>query len=99
MTDADTKAAVDALAYRIRERDAAIRSGDDVADADVMALEFITKFRAQGWRVTAAKVYQLPRQATDDRTDGPPDDYRAARAEWEARSHPHRSRDDAGGAA
>jgi hypothetical protein len=53
--DRETTRAVEALAYRIRERDAAVRSDTDVADADVMALEFITAFRGQGWRPTLAR--------------------------------------------
>lgn len=56
MTDADTTAAIEALAHRMRTRDAAMNDGDDYADADVFALEFITALRGQGWRLTAAKA-------------------------------------------
>ncbi|HEX3957743.1 MAG TPA: hypothetical protein VHZ03_14090 [Trebonia sp.] len=54
MTDAKTAAAVKSLARRIRTRDAAIRDGEDHADADVFALEFITAMRGHGWRHLAA---------------------------------------------
>ena len=57
MTDAETTTAVEALAYRVRERDAAIRAGEDVADAEVWSLEFMTVLRARGgWRPTEARV-------------------------------------------
>jgi hypothetical protein len=98
MTDLDreTRAAVDALAYRIRERDAAIRAGEDVPDADVMAGEFLTKFRAQGWRPTEAKVTPLGRTARPGSGSGPGEEYRRIRAEWESREHPHRTADPEG---
>jgi hypothetical protein len=99
MTDADTQAAIDALAHRLRKRDEAIRDGAEYADADPFSLEFITALRAQGWRVTPAKVYQLPQRADGGTSDGPSEDYRAIRARWEAGPHPHRSRDNSDGAA
>jgi hypothetical protein len=63
MTDTETAAAIEALAYRVRERDVAIRDGQDFADADVFALEFITAFRGRGWRPTEARRVVLPRLA------------------------------------
>lgn len=52
MTDHETTQAIEALAHRIRERDA----DPDRSDADVFALEFMTALRGQGWRPTAARV-------------------------------------------
>jgi len=63
MTDVDTTAAIEALAHRVRNRDAAMNDGEDYADADVFALEFVTALRGQGWRPTAAKVYAAPKPA------------------------------------
>lgn len=59
MTDADTAAAIEALAHRIRVRDGA----EDRDDADVFALEFLTALRGRGWRPTAAKVTAPPLHA------------------------------------
>ena len=50
MTDSEITAAIEAMAYRVRQRDAAIRDGEDFADADVFALEFFTALRGRGWR-------------------------------------------------
>jgi hypothetical protein len=61
--DTETTAAVEALAYRVRERDIAIRDGEDHADADVFALEFITAFRGRGWRPTEARVFAATKPA------------------------------------
>lgn len=57
-TDLDeaTREAVAALAYRIRERDALIRDGGEVPDAELAALEFMTAMRGRGWRQTAAQI-------------------------------------------
>jgi hypothetical protein len=56
MTDAETTAAVEALAHRIRTRDEALRDGaEDTADAEPFAQEFITALRGQGWRPTEAR--------------------------------------------
>ncbi|TDD54551.1 hypothetical protein E1286_05000 [Nonomuraea terrae] len=49
-----TRAAVAALAHRVRERDAL----DDRPDADLFATEFLTALRGQGWRPTAARPSQ-----------------------------------------
>ena len=54
MTDAETTAAIEALTYRVKPRDEAIREGRDYPDAEPFALEFLTKLRAQGWRPTEA---------------------------------------------
>ena len=63
MTDAETTAAIDALEYRVKARDKAIRDGEDYPDAGPFALEFMTKLRAQGWRPTPAKVFTPPKPA------------------------------------
>jgi hypothetical protein len=87
MTDSDTTAAIDALAYRIRERDAAIRDGQDFADADVFALEYLTALRGQGWRPTAAKSAALPMHAPAGIADKPRSEMLAElRADMEARA-------------
>lgn len=52
MTDTDTAAAIEALAFRIRTRDQAQRDGSEYPDADILASEFITALRGHGWRVT-----------------------------------------------
>lgn len=52
--DAATRAAVAALAYRIRERDIA----EERLDADLFAGEFLHALRGQGWRPTAARPAQ-----------------------------------------
>ena len=44
MTDPDTAAAIEALAYRLRN------NRDE--DPDLFALEFMTALRGRGWRVT-----------------------------------------------
>lgn len=61
MTDLDreTSAAVEALAHRIRNRDAAILGGSDceeIGDSEVFAREFLTALRGRGWRPTEARV-------------------------------------------
>lgn len=68
MTDLDreTSAAVEALAHRIRNRDAAILDGSDceeIGDAEVFAREFLTALRGRGWRPTAAKSGTPPLHA------------------------------------
>ena len=88
MTDADTQAAIDALAYRIRQRDAAIRDGaEDIEDADLFALEFFTRLRAQGWRPSPAKASSPPRHApplADKRSRD--EELAAVRADMEAKA-------------
>ena len=54
MTDAETTAAIEALADRVRVRDAAMNDGEDYADDEVFAREFITALRGKGWRPTNA---------------------------------------------
>lgn len=51
--DDATRAAVAALAHRIRERDAA--PAEERPDADLFAGEFLIAMRGQGWRPTAAR--------------------------------------------
>ena len=48
MTDPDTAAAIEALAYRLRN--------NQDEDPDLFALEFMTALRGRGWRPTEAKV-------------------------------------------
>jgi hypothetical protein len=87
MTDSDTTAAIDALAYRIRERDAAIRDGEEFADADVFALEYLTALRGQGWRPTPAKSAALPMHAPAGTADKPRSELISdLRADMEARA-------------
>jgi hypothetical protein len=81
MTDAETTAAENALAYRIRERDAAMRDGaEDVADPEVFAHEFFTALRTKGgWRPTEARrvpAWNTPRSAGT----GPTEEFLAAKA-------------------
>ena len=96
MTDAETSAAIDALARRLRQRDEAMRDGaEDVADAEPFANEFITALRGRGWRPTPAKVYAAPKPPGARPAASLPDDYRAIRAEWEARPHPYRRDEEA----
>lgn len=52
MTDAETAAAIEALAHRLRKRDEAMRNSEDYADAEPFALEFMAALRGRGWRVT-----------------------------------------------
>lgn len=86
MTDSDTNA-IDALAYRIRERDEAIREGREFADADVFALEYMTALRGQGWRPTAAKSAALPMHAPAGTADKPRSELISSlRADMEARA-------------
>jgi hypothetical protein len=56
VTDSDTQAAIDALEYRVKARDQAIRDGKDYPDAGPFALEYLTALRGQGWRLTEAKA-------------------------------------------
>lgn len=61
--DRETRLAVEALAYRIRERDAAVRQGDaDLSDADVFAREFIVALLGRGLRLTPARTVSLKEQ-------------------------------------
>lgn len=62
--DEETRAAVSALAHRVRERDAAAER----SDAELFAGEFMTALRGQGWRPTAAR----PAQPWTDKIGPPP---------------------------
>lgn len=56
MTAAEDRAkrrAVDSLARRLRERDAAVASGADAADCEPFAAEYVTAMWGQGWRPIA----------------------------------------------
>jgi hypothetical protein len=103
MTDADTQAAIDALAHRIRERDEAMRNGGEYADAEIFAAEYLAALRAKaGWRPTPAKVYAAPKTATPGIT--PPlkpetaDLLADLRADMEARAAAARAAKEAGAA-
>lgn len=79
MTD-HTADAVAALTHRIRQRDAAIRAGHDIADPEPFALEFMTALTGNGWRPTEARpTPEWRRPAGAGRP--PTDDYLHARAE------------------
>ena len=49
MTDHETRAAVDALIHRLRNR-------DPDTDDEPFALEYVTALRSRGWRPTEARV-------------------------------------------
>lgn len=61
MTDAEASAAVEALTRSIRDRDQAIRDGEEHADPEVFASECVTAMRGFGWRPTAARPYTAPK--------------------------------------
>ena len=87
MTDQETSAAVEALAHRLRNRDAAVRDGEDYPDAEPFALEFLTALRGQGWRPTAAKAVGLPMHAAPVPDSPPRDELLASlRADMDARA-------------
>jgi len=92
MTDPDTRAAIEALTRRIRARDTL----EEISDAEVFALEFITALRARGWRPTEARVMPAWHRPAGHGVE-PTGDYLAARRELDARlgSREHES----GGAA
>jgi hypothetical protein len=87
VTDAETSAAIEALAHRVKARDKAIRDGDDHPDAEPFALEFLTALRGRGWRPTPAKAGAAPVHAAplaDKRSRD--EEIAAARADVEARA-------------
>lgn len=88
MTDAETSAAIEALAYRLRERDAAMRDGSEYADAEVFAAEYLAALRAKGgWRPTPAKAVTPPAHAPAGTATAPRDEIlRDLRADMEARA-------------
>lgn len=88
MTDAETKAAEDALAHRLRQRDAAIRDGAEYADAEVFAAEFMLALRTKGgWRPVLAKTVNPPAHAPSGTATVPREEtLRTLRAEMEARA-------------
>lgn len=99
MTDQETSAAVEALAHRLRNRDAAMNDGEDFPDAEPFALEFLTALRGQGWRPTAAKAVALPMHAAPV-PDRPPRNELLAglRADMDARAAAARAAKEAGAA-
>jgi hypothetical protein len=65
MTDADTQAAIDALARRVRDRDDAVRTGGDLPDAELFAREFMLSLLGRQWRTPEPKVtpaWKAPRR-------------------------------------
>jgi hypothetical protein len=77
MTDPDTRAAIEALAHRLRNRDPG-------TDDEVFALEFITALRARGWRPTEARVMPAWHRPAGHGVE-PTGDYLAARQALDAR--------------
>ncbi len=59
--DRETHAAIEALAHRIRVRDAAVRAGEDVDDAEPFSAEFMAALRGRGWRLTEARRIPVPK--------------------------------------
>jgi len=87
MTDAETTAAIEALTYRVKLRDQAIRDGEDYPDAEPFALEFLTALRGQGWRPTEARATAPPAHAPAGTAERPRDELLAdLRADMEARA-------------
>ena len=87
MTDAETTAAVEALARRVKARDEAVRDGIDYPDAEPFALEFLTALRARGWRPTEARAATPPLHAAPVPDKPPRDELLASlRADVEARA-------------
>jgi hypothetical protein len=89
--DRETTAAVEALAHRLRVRDAAIHNAEDYADAEVFAAEFLAALRGHGWRPTEARLIPIGSPGRPGSGSGPGDEYRRIRTEWENREHPHRN--------
>ena len=79
--DRETHAAIEALAHRIRVRDAAILAGEDCADAEPFSAEFMAALRGRGWRLTEAKVFPVSKPALAAEGTGPSE---ATRAELDA---------------
>ncbi len=66
--DEASRAAVAALAHRVRNRDGA----EDREDAELFALEYVVAMRGQGWRPTEARPVQ-PWQESARRPPAPPE--------------------------
>ena len=87
MTDAETTAAIGALAHRVKARDQAIRDGEDYPDAEPFALEFLAALRGRGWRPTPAKAIAPPVHAPAGTADKPRSELLSdLRADMEARA-------------
>ena len=82
--DRETHAAIEALAHRIRVRDAAIRAAEDCADPEPFAAEFMAALGGRGWRLTEAKAPGALKVPAGGGT-GPTEEWRQARAELERR--------------
>jgi hypothetical protein len=76
--DREDAAAVDALVYRLRNREPG-------TDDEPFAQEFITALRARGWRPTEARVLPEWRRPAGSGTE-PNEDWQRARAELAART-------------
>ena len=99
MTDNETSAAIDALVYRVKARDNAIRDGEDYPDAEPFALEFLTALRGRGWRPTPARVTAPPQHAPPGTATVPRDEtLRELRADMEARAARDRAARETGAA-
>lgn len=70
MTDAETAAAVKALAHRLRQRDEAMRNGEEYADAEPFALEYVTAMLGNGWRHLDALAKPKPAPAESEPGSG-----------------------------
>jgi hypothetical protein len=99
MTDADTTAAVEALAYRLRERDVAMRDGAGHADAEVFAREFVTALRGRGWRPTEARVLPAWKPPAGSGAMPPTDLLDGLRADLDAKAAAFRGADGEPGSA
>ena len=64
MTDAETSAATEAIARLVRNRDTAMRDGEDYADPEVFAAECVTVMRGYGWRHNEALAPPKPAPVT-----------------------------------
>lgn len=54
--DAETRRAVDALVFRLKQRREQEKQGEDAPDDEWLAREFMAALRGQGWRPTPAKA-------------------------------------------
>ena len=64
MTDAETSAATEAIARLVRNRDTAMRDGEDYADPEVFAAECVAAMRGYGWRHNEALAPPKPAPVT-----------------------------------
>ena len=87
--DEESRAAIDALVYRLRNR-------DDETDDEVFAAEFIAALRGRGWRPTEAKpVPTWQEQAGNrDQGDAPSSEYMDIKRRMAARQAHKEAHDD-----